>query len=317
LFLLVDPFFLDPKLSLGHHPAPQFQKLAQPDSTIQIMTYNLGYLSGMTNNQATQAGQQLFTNNLKKMISRLRENTPDIICFQEIDYESKRSYHLDQHDTIARLFYPWALKVVNWDKRFVPFPYWPPTVWFGQILSGQSIMSQWELSSPTREVLEPVASNPFYYNAYYLNRLLVTATVQHPVKPFLLMDLHAEAFDTLTRNHQLELIYTEFKAKSKTRPVIIAGDFNAAADSKEPGIQLFLNDTTIGCAVRPQSGKPASYPSAQPQERIDYIFYTRRDFEEVTGHVATEYGSISDHLPVIAKLKFAAGKPDISRMTNL
>jgi endonuclease/exonuclease/phosphatase family metal-dependent hydrolase len=178
-------------------------------------------------------------------------------------------------------------------------------------------MSQWELSSPTREVLEPVASNPFYYNAYYLNRLLVTATVQHPVKPFLLMDLHAEAFDTLTRNHQLELIYTEFKAKSKTRPVIIAGDFNAAADSKEPGIQLFLNDTTIGCAVRPQSGKPASYPSAQPQERIDYIFYTRRDFEEVTGHVATEYGSISDHLPVIAKLKFAAGKPDISRMTNL
>ena len=292
---------LPEKLILRHHRSPGS---GSANSTIRIMTYNLGYLSGMTNNRAVKPPETLFRNHLEQLKNLLTAQTPDIICFQEIDYDSNRSYRVDQHDRIASRFYPWSLKAINWDKKFVPFPYWPPRVWFGRVVSGQSIMSRWEPVSPAIQVLQKVETNPFYYNAFYLDRLLVSATIQHPVHNFCLMNLHAEAFDSLTRNLQLERVYQNFKRESKKQPVILAGDFNATPDSGEPGILLFLNDSTIGCAVRPRRGKPATYPSENPRERIDYIFYSKPDFRETEGRAGDEYDAISDHLPILTSLRF-------------
>lgn len=274
------------------------------DSLFTLMTYNVGYLSGMTNNLATRPDENFFAGNLQKLEQHLRDSLPDLICFQEIDYNSKRSYHIDLHDTLAGMFYPWSVKAVNWDNNYVPFPYWPPSVNFGRVLSGQSILSKFVLNSPKREVLEKVASNPFYYNTFYLDRLLVSAKVQHPVHNFLLMNLHTEAFDTLARNEQLAFVYQQFKEESSVQPVIIAGDFNVTPESGEPGIQLFLNDSTIGCAAFHPGSNYFTFSSATPEERIDYIFFTKKDFIEVNGRVMSEFGEISDHLPVRSTLKF-------------
>ena len=275
------------------------------DSTFTIMTYNVGYLSGMTNNQATKSDEDFFTNNLYKLEQHLRDILPDIVCFQEIDYDSKRSYHINLQDTLTQLFYPWSIKAINWDNKYVPFPYWPPRVHFGKVLSGQSIMSVWKLENPRQEVLEKVKSNPFYYNAYYLDRLLVSTEVKHPVHDFLLMNLHTEAFDTLTRNEQLAFAYERMKAEKANQPLVIAGDFNATPESGEPGLQLFLQDSTLGCvAFHPNEPNYYTFSSGNPEERIDYIFYTKKDFEEIDGRIMTEYGEISDHLPVMGRLKF-------------
>lgn len=274
------------------------------DSTFSIMTYNVGYLSGMTNNLATKPNHDFFENNLHQLKQLFRDSLPDLICFQEIDYDSKRSYHINLHDTLTRYFYPWSVKAVNWDNRYVPFPYWPPSVHFGKVLSGQSIMSVWELENPMSEVLETVESNPFYYNAYYLDRLLVSAEVQHPVHDFMLMNIHTEAFDTLTRNNQLKWVYDRIQAEKTKQPLIIAGDFNATSESGEPGLQLFLQDSTLACiALHPDKPDYYTFSSGNPEERIDFIFYTKKDFEEISGRVMTEFGEISDHLPVLGRLK--------------
>lgn len=273
------------------------------DSSIIVISYNIGYLSGMTNNRAVKPEASLFQKNLEQLKEKLTEVKPNLICFQEIDYGSNRSYRMNQHDSLTANS-PCSLKAINWDKRFVPFPYWPPSVWFGQVLSGQSIISDWEISQCTREVLPKVESTPFYYSAFYLDRLLVSAKIHHPVRDFILMNLHAEAFDTITRNKQLALVYQRFKQEAREHAVILAGDFNATPESGEPGMALFLTDSTIGCAAQPHDGKPASFPSSAPQERIDYIFYSKKDFVENEAWIAEEFGSISDHLPIIARLTF-------------
>ncbi len=290
------------KLFLIHQPG---ENRIIADSTFTIMTYNVGYLSGMTNNSAEWRDHAQTVDNYKKLLELLKSETPDLINFQEIDYRSKRSGWIDLHDSLSTRFYPWSVKAINWDDRYVPFPYWPPRVHFGKIRSGQSIMSQWELADPKREVLEADDVYPFYYTAYYLDRLLVSATVEHPLQDFLLMNVHTEAFDTLARNRQLALVYNRVKTESQKQPVIIAGDFNASPESGEPGMQLFLNDTALGCvALHPDQPNYYTYSSGAPAERIDYIFYSKKYFEEISGHVAIEFGEISDHLPVIARLKF-------------
>ena len=54
----------------------------------------------------------------------------------------------------------------------MPFPYGLPSVNFGKVVSGQSILSKYSLSDYSRIVLERVEDNPFYRDAFYLDRLV-------------------------------------------------------------------------------------------------------------------------------------------------
>lgn len=285
------------------------------DSVLCLMSYNMGYLSGMTNNLAVEPERELFAGNRKKLIKKLARLKPDLLALQEIDYGSRRSFGEDQHDTLASRFFPYSLKAVNWDKRYVPFPYWPPNVHFGKILSGQSIMSRWPLEYPQRLVLKEVASSPFYYRALYLDRLLVSVRVKHPAGDFIVMNIHAEAFDRQTREEQLAGVYRLFTETRKQVPVLLLGDFNSIPVAGEKSIRLFLNDPEVGCAALSAENQPfpPTFPSVCPAERIDYIFYPKACFEELDSGVLTDFGPISDHLPVYACLKIKLCREEFHR----
>ena len=49
---------------------------------------------------------------------------------------------------------------VNWDKRYVPFPYWPPVVHFGEMLSGQGVLSKFPILMNKKIVLQKPEENP-------------------------------------------------------------------------------------------------------------------------------------------------------------
>ncbi|MEQ9232018.1 MAG: endonuclease/exonuclease/phosphatase, partial [Cyclobacteriaceae bacterium] len=101
-----------------------FEEATPSKDTLTIMTYNLGYLSGMKNNLAVDMPEELFDENLVKARRLLDMYRPDIIGFQEIDFASSRSWNRNQLDSLSAGFHQ-AYRSVNWDKRYVPFPYWP------------------------------------------------------------------------------------------------------------------------------------------------------------------------------------------------
>lgn len=147
------------------------------DSVFRIMSYNIGYMSGMTNNEPVRPERTLYESNLASGLRFLDAIDADIIAFQEIDYGSQRSYEIDQEKEIAdKLHYPYVARAVNWDKKYVPFPYWPISVHFGKVLSGQSVLSKFPILQQSVDTLSKVASAPFYYNAYYLERLAQVCT---------------------------------------------------------------------------------------------------------------------------------------------
>lgn len=286
--------------------AYQVESPRKNDSIISVMTYNVGYLSGMTNNLAVRPSQDFYHQNETAILAKLKSTTPDLVGFQEIDYNSKRSYHTDQHTLIGQELYPYTVKSVNWDKRYVPFPYYPLKVHFGKVLSGQSMMSKYPLENSKRIVLEEVASQPFYYKALYLNRLLQVATVKHPLGAITFMNVHAEAFDQATRKAHIDFVYERFWEAAQKGPVILVGDFNSDPNYENSAILKFLADERIGHAASGTvSGTilPRTYPSNNPKERLDYIFFTLSDFELVDSKVVSTYETISDHLPCIAKLR--------------
>ncbi len=273
------------------------------DSTLSLVTYNIGYLSGMNNNTSNKLDKKYFHRNLNTTIGLLNNLKADIIAFQEIDFRSNRSFKVNQHQKIAGPLFNYSATAVNWDKKYVPFPYWPIRANFKRMLSGQSIMSQYPIEDHQRIVLKKPESNPFYYNAFYIDRLAQIAKIKHPVKDFYLFNIHVEAYDKKTRKEQLEYILKLVKEKAKNYPVLLIGDFNSSTTYENAAINMFLECNILECAGKNKIDTEFTFSSDKPYERIDFIFYTKKDFQEVESSVLKQFGEISDHLPFFSRLK--------------
>ncbi len=307
---------------IRHFPTDQSQSetAETSDATISLLTYNIGYLSGMTNNTAVRPSQEFYQQNMDGALDSLRQYNADILALQEIDFGSKRSYYLDQFEEIGeKVPYKNGAMVVNWDKKYVPFPYFPVSVHFGQVLSGQAILSNYDILEQERVKLAAVDSQPFYYSAIYLHRLAQRVKVNIAGRDVMLFNVHTEAFDAPTRMQQIKFLKEWFLQVAQTMPVIMMGDFNsdsryesddlsdAESNKNSAAILQFYDDPRIGTTSAKESlsqQHTLTYPSDKPTEQLDYIFFSSTHFELITAKVLTDFGQVSDHLPFYAELRF-------------
>lgn len=273
------------------------------DSIHSIITYNIGYLSGMTNNLPLESPKFLFDKNLNKVIYELKKLDADFIAFQEIDYDSKRSYKINQQDELSKLGYPYYGQNINWDKKYVPFPYYPISMQFGKVLSGQSILSKYPLIDQQRIELKRNDDNPFYYDSFYIDRLAQVTTVKIPGQKLVLINVHLEAYDAKTRKLQMQQVKNIYLKYYKKHPVILLGDFNSDINFDEAGIQIFLKLPDTGCAAFDPNIPQNTFSSELPTQRLDYIFYNKNFIHEIDAEILTQFDLASDHLPLLMKFK--------------
>jgi endonuclease/exonuclease/phosphatase family metal-dependent hydrolase len=277
--------------------------IPENDSTFSIVTYNIGYLSGMTNNLAVESPKKLFNDNLDKVISEVKKVNPDIMAFQEIDFDASRSYNINQEEEISKLGFNYRAQTINWDERYLPFPYWPISMHYGKVVSGQSIISKYPLKEQQRIVLQRVADAPFHRDAFYLERLAQVVKVVLNGKEVVLINIHLEAFDKQTRVNQFEEVLAIFNTYKNDYPTILLGDFNSRARDKDAIIQKMFAMKAIGNAGFDMNNLGNTFDTKDPFERIDYIFYTKNTIEYISGKVLNEFGQASDHLPVEMQFK--------------
>ncbi len=263
--------------------------------TLTVMTYNIGYLSGTTNNEPVVRSDSLFHANMDQALDLLRRSNPDFIGFQEIDFGAARSADVHQLDTIAtRLGYASAALAVNWDERYVPFPYGWPAVHFGRVLSGQAILSRYPLRRHVRmELARP--PQPFVRDAFYLDRLAQIAVADVGGRPLAIINVHLEAFDTETRELQARTLNELYKRLADLDvPILLLGDFNsvmpAALPDMEPDqrrrfaedntMELLLEGTDLSPAISAENyeseSPPNTFPASSPTRQLDHIFYRPR-----------------------------------------
>jgi endonuclease/exonuclease/phosphatase family metal-dependent hydrolase len=255
----------------------------RPD-TVTVTTYNIGYLSGMTNNEPVVRSDSLLSAHLEQAVALLRAADPDLIAFQEIDYGAARSGYVQQLDTLARrLGYAAAAQAVNWDERYIPFPYGRPAVHFGRTVSGQAVLSRY----PVRDHARRVLARPDQWigrDAFYLDRLAQVVRLDLGGRPLVLVNVHLEAFDRNTREQQARTVRRYYDRLAQTGvPVLLMGDFNS--DDWAPGgppprdstLHILLDDTNLRPAlpdsVRADMTPAATYPADAPTRTIDHIFY--------------------------------------------
>lgn len=286
---------------------------ADVQDTITVMTYNIGYLSGMMNNRAVDFPLTMFEMNLIKLREFLGEESPDILGLQEIDFASNRSWYQNQMDSISEGYHQ-GYSSVNWDRTYVPFPYWPPRYHFGEMLSGQAILSKYPLGNEETIVLEKPISAPFYYNHFYLDRLIQIVDIRIGETTVKLMNLHLEAFDLETRELQAHIVADLFEQFSSEMPVLLIGDFNGApnwAQQEDETMRTILSLDNIASAITEEDYSEApeahfTFNTENPYQMIDFILYNPSHIQKIEAKVHSEAGKLSDHFPVSMTYTFTS-----------
>lgn len=276
------------------------------NNDLTVVTYNIGYASGAKNNQGSILEKAELERNLQSIVEALSPFNPDIVLLQEVDLKAKRSFNMDQMEVLARgLSLPFAAYAITWNHRYVAWPYWPPAKHFGSILSGQVILSRYPIKKQETLHFEKPQENPFWYNWFYINRLVQKAEVDWHGKTVTVYNAHLEAFSSETRGQQIEKLSQWIQEnETNTRSSIVGGDFNAVWDGEgeDPqqdktdklNILQFLKTTQLKLAGADE--KQLSFPSWAPQKGIDFIFYDKNFRLMKTGVLAPL--KASDHLPI-------------------
>ena len=282
-----------------------------------VATYNLGYLSGLTNNLAVEPPPQLFGNNGVAAIAGLDPEQIDILGLQEVDLNSERSYQANQAMLLAQgLGMRHGAIAINWDKRYVPFPYWPPRVHFGQVVSSQAVLSRHPIKSHDRIELADVKNRPFYYRGAYADRLAQVTEIDLSGRAVIVINVHLEAFDEATRAEQTQQVLDLVNTYAG-RPVLVIGDFNSSLVRRAEAqrtIQAFLDAPNLESALNPDlASQPdqATFPSHKPKLQLDYIFYTPDTIAKIDAQVIPEVGEASDHLPVMMQFWLRSQLPPV------
>jgi len=210
-------------------------------SEISVLSWNIGYC-GLDKDMDFfyDGGTKVFTprerciENLDA-VKRFFEinDSVDFILIQEIDKNSKRSYKINQFDTLSKLMndhHPFFAK--NYDVFFVPVP---PASPMGKVMSGIATFSRFLPSSSVRYSFP--GEYGFPKQLFMLDRcFLVNRYPLENEKELLIINTHNEAFDPgEIRRTQMaylkEFLLAEYE---KGNFIIAGGDWNQTPPDFKP-----------------------------------------------------------------------------------
>jgi endonuclease/exonuclease/phosphatase family metal-dependent hydrolase len=248
---------------------------------LRVASYNIANARGDYDELLKQRPEYVIRHNLDQKIAMLQHEKVDVICMNEVDFDSRRSYGIDQAEYIAKgLCYNHVLK-----ERIFSVP--------GLFDSGNAVISRY-----------PIKFNRLrQYGDNFLKR------IKHIFKSYI-------DFDVYPGDRKLNFVMTHLDANSinnrheeisvllryiglKRYPFVFLGDFNVA-----PGENGFNRLHESGLLYNPNIGLP-THPSTDPKRAIDNIWISetgRKQGMDIKNY-HTVHITTSDHRPIIADIK--------------
>lgn len=225
---------------------PSGDNVLSLEDSFSVVTCNTGYggldasedffMDGGTNVQPETRSQ--VEENLEGIHSLLEQADGDVYFLQEVDLDSKRSFHINQQDFYEKSLGMDSAFAANFRCDFVPYPI-PP---IGKVHSGLVTLTDLETSSSTRIALPESFSWPV--KTCNLKRCMLETRV--PIKgtdsELVLVNFHLEAYDDgdgkIAQSKMLaDKLEEEYAAGNY---VIAGGDFNQTF----PGIDSYPSINT-------------------------------------------------------------------------
>lgn len=232
--------------------------------TVRVLTYNIHHGNPPSKPKVID---------LEAIAKVINEADADIIGIQEVDINVSRSEQVNQAKRLAELTNTtyYFSKGINLEKGY-----------YGTlILTKHKIVGKRRYDLPM-----PVKSE---------NRSLAIVDVELPNGK--IVSLANTHLDLKEENRIEQAKFINELGELYSRPLILVGDLNAKPGSKP--IQILE-----AYFVRHKKGKPTS-PNLNPKNEIDYIMVAKHNkFKWRKYKVLNDANVESDHLPVLAEIKF-------------
>jgi len=246
-------------------PQDKINKIIFPDN-IKVMTYNIHRGVGTDG-----------VYSLARIIRIIREASPHLVCLNEVDFKTERSFWDDQARKIAAS--------VGMDFTFAR-NFQMQGGWYGN-----AVLSRFPIKFAENKLFEQSEDTE-------------PRGVLHVIIEYRQQDVHLYAThlspDTNQSHDQLEQLISIVMDWGTDKPILIAGDLNLVPGNR------YLSELTyyfrdLGAYL---DNNQNTYPSRNPQRRIDYIFcnnWFKPLAVEVINNEKTAVAS--DHLPFLTNLK--------------
>ncbi|WP_236786812.1 endonuclease/exonuclease/phosphatase family protein [Anaerococcus ihuae] len=209
------------------------EKMPEIGEKYKIMTWNIGY-AGLDKDTDffMDGGKMVFPINKKHVeksldhiIKSSKKMDADIKFFQEVDLNSKRTYHINQVEKIRNNLGGNTSFALNFKADFIPYPI-PP---MGKVESGIMSQTNFKIKKskryqqeiphkfPTRLVNLKRSFNPSYIDIKNSDKILV------------IVNVHLDAYESGNKGRVAqtkEIINFVNKEYKKGNYVIVGGDFN-------------------------------------------------------------------------------------------
>src|SRR5688572_28353748 len=238
---------------------------AEPEE-VTVLSYNIHHGAGTDGKL-----------DLERIARIIRDQRPDVVALQEVDVKTSRSGGVDEAVELGRLT---GMNAV-----------------FGKAMDysgggyGQAILSRWPIKKhfvhqlPQRAGREP--------------RVLLVGTIENAKGSFVFASTHLDHEIEEVRVEQARAINRILIQQDQKTPVVLAGDFNAVAESETMQELFKMWIDTAGDSAAP------TIPARNPRRRIDYILVARGAngaWKTLRSEVLNEPVA-SDHRPVKVELE--------------
>lgn len=218
---------------------------------LSLLTWNIGYC-GLDKDMDFfyDGGTKVFTPkkqceiNLSAVERFIKGNDSiDFIFIQEIDKKSRRSYFINEYDSLAGIMHRhWPFFGKNYDVFFVPVPPLSP---MGKVLSGLATFSRYQPSSSIRYSFP--GEYGFPKQLFMLDRcFLVNRYPLQNGKELIIINTHNEAFDP-GKIRKAQMAYLKdylLKEYQKGNYIIAGGDWNQTPPGYKPAFSVNVSDMT-------------------------------------------------------------------------
>ncbi|MBN2174119.1 MAG: endonuclease/exonuclease/phosphatase family protein, partial [Bacteroidales bacterium] len=202
--------------------------------SLRLMTWNIGYAGlGEEMDFFYEGGRKVrpdsklsikYFNGIKFFIKD--NNYIDFILLQEVDFDSKRSYGLNEFKNLSETLPEFAaIRAVNYKAAYVPVPWLNP---MGRVESGLATFSRYQ---PREAVRLATPGNYSWPKSLYLLKrcILFTRYKVEGKGDLVLMNIHNSAFDDADKLREAEMgMIREIAVKEFENGnfVVIGGDWN-------------------------------------------------------------------------------------------
>ncbi|MBM3224966.1 MAG: endonuclease/exonuclease/phosphatase family protein [Candidatus Tectomicrobia bacterium] len=279
-----------------------------PPDELLVLSYSLGY--GLDEAQQTRVRPAAVYDRLDAVIESIAASGAEIALLQEVDFASRRTHAVDQLQYIAAaLGWGFVARVITWECRYLPLPFWLPWQHAGRVRAGQGVISRYPLVQNTRQRLSQPAAQPLVAPLFAPYNTVQMVEVQCGSRTARLLNVDLEAHEPATRQRQAQELVA-FVRQVATPNCVLMGALHGADQA--------LESLITGLRDRLRRVVETESPSHEllPPVRLQHALVGPGLQTVEVQRLAPEGTSVSGDRPLLVRVRWALPLTSQHRSTN-